>query len=112
VSAKQLVTLLRTAHADYRIGPDLLGSLPVGGMDGTLAKRWHNSPAQGRVRAKTGTLAAVRTLAGYVAIDSAHPLAFAILVNDIPPGQKPMVRAMADEMLEAIVAYLEAGKKR
>ena len=112
VSAKQLVTLLRAAHADYRIGPDLLGSLPTGGMDGTLAKRWHNSPAQGRVRAKTGTLAAARTLAGYVAIDSSHPLAFAILVNDIPPGQKPTARAMADEMLEAVVAYLEAAKKR
>jgi len=112
VSAKQLVTLLRAAHSDYRIGPDLLGSLPVGGMDGTLAKRWQGTPVAGRVRAKTGTLAAARTLAGYVAIDSARPLAFAILINDIPPGQKPASRAMADDMLETIVAYLEASTKR
>jgi D-alanyl-D-alanine carboxypeptidase/D-alanyl-D-alanine-endopeptidase (penicillin-binding protein 4) len=108
VSAKQLVTLLRGAHADYRIGPDLLASLPVGGMDGTLAKRWHDSAARGRVRAKTGTLAAVTTLAGYVGVDSKHPLAFAILVNDIPTGQKGPARAMADDMLNALVAYLEA----
>ena len=112
VSAKQLVTLLRAAHADYRIGPDLLASLPVGGMDGTLAKRWHGSPAAGRVRAKTGTLQTVRTLAGYVGIDSARPLAFAILVNDIPPGQRPASRDMADDMLETIVAYLAAATKR
>lgn len=109
VSAKQMVTLLRGAHADYRIGPDLLGSLPVGGMDGTLARRWHGSAARGRVRAKTGTLATVTSLAGYVAVDSKRPLAFAILVNDIPTGQKGPARAMADDMLDAIVAYLEAA---
>ena len=110
VSAKQMVALLRNAHADYRIGPDLLGSLPVGGMDGTLARRWHNSAAKGRVRAKTGTLAAVTTLSGYVAIDGKRPLAFAIFVNDIPTGQKGPARAMADDILDAIVAYLEAER--
>lgn len=112
VSAKQMVTLLRAAHADYRIGPDLLASLPVGGMDGTLARRWHGSVARGRVRAKTGTLATVTTLAGYVGVDSARPLAFAIIVNDIPTGQKGPARAMADDMLDAIVAYLEAAAAR
>jgi len=112
VSAKQMVTLLRAAHKDYRIGPDLLASLPVGGMDGTLAKRWPTSAARGRVRAKTGTLAAVTTLAGYVGVDSAHPVAFAIFVNDIPTGQKGPARAMADDMLDAIVAYLEAEATR
>lgn len=108
VSAKQLVTLLRGAHADYRIGPDLLASLPVGGMDGTLARRWASTPAKGRVRAKTGTLEKVTSLAGYVAVDSGHPLAFAIVVNDIPTGQKGPARAMADDMLDVMVAYLEA----
>ncbi len=109
VSANQMVTLLRGAYHDFRIGPDLMGSLPVGGMDGTLAKRWHNSEARGRVRAKTGTLATVTTLSGYVAVDGAHPLAFAVLVNDVPIGQKGPARAMADDMLDAIVAYLEAA---
>lgn len=109
VSAKQMVTLLRGAHADYRIGPDLLASLPVGGLDGTLARRWHGSAAKGRVRAKTGTLATVTTLAGYAGVTSARPVAFAILVNDIPTGQKGPARAMADDMLDAIVAYLEAA---
>lgn len=112
VSAKQVVTLLRAAHKDYRVGPDLLASLPVGGMDGTLSRRWPASAARGRVRAKTGTLATVTTLAGYVGVDSARPLAFAIFVNDIPTGQKGPARAMADDMLDAIVAYLEAEAAR
>lgn len=107
VSAKQLVGVLAAAHKDYRIGPDLVASLPVGGSDGTLARRWKGKPAQGRVRAKTGTLDKVTTLAGYVGVESGHLLGFAILVNDIPGGQRGVARAMADEMVEAMVAFLD-----
>jgi serine-type D-Ala-D-Ala carboxypeptidase/endopeptidase (penicillin-binding protein 4) len=106
VSARQVTAVLRAAHKDFRVGPDLIASLPVGGVDGTLAKRWHGRPAQGRVRAKTGTLDKVTTLAGYLAIDSEHPLGFAILVNDIPPGQRASARTAADEIIDALVAYL------
>lgn len=109
VSAKQLVVLLAAAHRDYRIGPDLVATLPTGGHDGTLARRWVGRPAMGRVRAKTGTLDKVTTLAGYVGVEGGHLLAFAILVNDIPAGQRPAVRTMADEMVEALAAYLGAS---
>lgn len=108
VSAHQLVKLLQTAHADYRIGPDFVASLPIGGVDGTLAKRWHGKPARGRVRAKTGTLDKVTTIAGYIGVESGHPLAFAILVNDIPAGQRGAARAMADDMVDVLAAYLGA----
>jgi D-alanyl-D-alanine carboxypeptidase/D-alanyl-D-alanine-endopeptidase (penicillin-binding protein 4) len=108
VSPKQLVTLLAAAHADFRIGPDLLASLPVGGYDGTLSRRWHGKPARGRVRAKTGTLDKVITLAGYVAVEPGHVLAFAILANDVPPKERRTTRAMMDEMVDAMAAYLGA----
>jgi D-alanyl-D-alanine carboxypeptidase/D-alanyl-D-alanine-endopeptidase (penicillin-binding protein 4) len=108
VSAKQLVTLLVAAHADYRIGPDLLSSLPIGGADGTLARRYHGTPARGRVRAKTGTLDKVLTLAGYVAVDSKQPLAFAILLNDVPPNQRAIARAAIDDIVNILAAYLGA----
>lgn len=106
VSARQITTVLRAAHQDFRIGPDLIASLPVGGVDGTLARRWHGRPASGRVRAKTGTLDKVTTLAGYLAFDSQHPIGFAVLVNDIPPGQRASARTAADEIIDALVAYL------
>jgi D-alanyl-D-alanine carboxypeptidase/D-alanyl-D-alanine-endopeptidase (penicillin-binding protein 4) len=108
VSPKQLLALLAAAHRDYRIGPDLVASLPVGGQDGTLARRWAGRPAMGRVRAKTGTLDKVSSLAGYIGVDGGHLLAFAILANDIPQGQRGHVRAMVDEMVEALAAYLGA----
>jgi D-alanyl-D-alanine carboxypeptidase/D-alanyl-D-alanine-endopeptidase (penicillin-binding protein 4) len=90
------------------VGPDLVASLPIGGVDGTLAKRWHGHAAAGRVRAKTGTLDKVITLADYVTIDSQHPVGFAILVNDIPPGQRASARTAADEILDALLSYLGA----
>lgn len=106
ISPKQLVTLLTRAHADYRVGPDLLASLPVGGVDGTLSRRWRGKPALGRVRAKTGTLDKVITLAGYVAVEPSHAIAFALLCNDVPAKERKVARAAMDEMLDVIVAYL------
>jgi serine-type D-Ala-D-Ala carboxypeptidase/endopeptidase (penicillin-binding protein 4) len=103
-----MATLLAAAHADYRVGPDLLASLPIGGGDGTLARRFHGTPAKGRVRAKTGTLDKVITLAGYVAVDSKQPLAFAILLNDVPPGQRAIARAAIDDIVNILAAYLGA----
>jgi D-alanyl-D-alanine carboxypeptidase/D-alanyl-D-alanine-endopeptidase (penicillin-binding protein 4) len=108
VSAKQITTVLRAAHQDFRIGPDLIASLPVGGVDGTLAKRWHGHAARGRIRAKTGTLDKVSTLAGYLGVDSEHPIAFAILFNDIPLGHRSEAKAAADDMVDALAAYLAA----
>lgn len=108
VSPNQLVTLLASAHKDYRIGPDLMGSLPVGGYDGTLARRWHGKPALGRVRAKTGTLDKVITLAGYLAVDPTHVIAFAIFVNDVPARDRRFARAAMDEMIDVLAAYLGA----
>lgn len=106
MSPRQLGTLLRAAHADYRIGPDLVASLPIGGADGTLARRWRGRPAQGRVRAKTGTLDKVISLSGYVGVDGSKPLAFSILVNDIPAGQRSITRAMMDDIVDVLAAYL------
>ncbi|MEC4804703.1 MAG: D-alanyl-D-alanine carboxypeptidase [Jaaginema sp. PMC 1079.18] len=56
-------------------------SLPVSGSTGTLRNRLRNSPAQGIVRAKTGTLRGVRALSGYVENPYYGTLVFSILAN-------------------------------
>ncbi len=106
VTPHQLVTLLRAAHADFKMFPDLLASLPIGGVDGTLAKRWHGRAAAGRVRAKTGTLDRVISLSGYVGMDASHLIAFAIVENDMPSGQRGAARALADEIVDDLLAYV------
>jgi D-alanyl-D-alanine carboxypeptidase/D-alanyl-D-alanine-endopeptidase (penicillin-binding protein 4) len=56
-------------------------SLPVAGADGTLKARMKGTPAAGRLLAKTGTLALVNSLAGYVTNARGERLAFAALAN-------------------------------
>jgi D-alanyl-D-alanine carboxypeptidase/D-alanyl-D-alanine-endopeptidase (penicillin-binding protein 4) len=57
-------------------------SLSVAGVDGTLEKRMRGTVAEGRVRAKTGTLRLANSLAGYVTTLRGERLAFAVVVNN------------------------------
>jgi serine-type D-Ala-D-Ala carboxypeptidase/endopeptidase (penicillin-binding protein 4) len=107
-SASQLVMLLRASHKNFRIAPDFIASLPVGGIDGTLQSRFRERAALGLVRAKTGTLAAVSTLAGFVGVDAAHLVAFAVITNDLAPAQKSEARALQEDLVEILALYLGA----
>jgi D-alanyl-D-alanine carboxypeptidase/D-alanyl-D-alanine-endopeptidase (penicillin-binding protein 4) len=61
----------------------LVGGLPVAGGSGTLDKRFDNAGAGGRgwVRAKTGTLSGVNSLAGVVLDADNRLLVFALMTN-------------------------------
>jgi D-alanyl-D-alanine carboxypeptidase/D-alanyl-D-alanine-endopeptidase (penicillin-binding protein 4) len=78
-------------------------TLPIAGVDGTLAARFKNSPLQGRLWAKTGTLNQVNALAGYLTSATGKTLAFAILVNGRHPGSPAETQAI-DRIAEAIAA--------
>ena len=110
VSPRQLVAVLQHAWSDFRIGVDLAASLSTAGVDGTLRRRMKGVPATGRVRAKTGTLAQVTTLAGFVAVDARRPVAFAVLVNDLAKSGhgKRAGRAAQDQIAIALAEFLGA----
>ncbi|MFE9352607.1 D-alanyl-D-alanine carboxypeptidase/D-alanyl-D-alanine endopeptidase [Streptomyces olivaceoviridis] len=82
LTADLLTALLVKAGDPGRPGlrPVLTG-LPVAGFTGTLSKRYTDGAA-GLVRAKTGTLTGVNTLAGTVVDKTGHLLAFAFLASD------------------------------
>lgn len=75
-----------------------LSSLAVGGADGTLGKRFNNE-LKGRVYAKTGYIAGVRSLSGYVHSRNGNWYAFAILMNGPLSGE---ARQIADRIVAAI----------
>ena len=59
-------------------------ALPVAGVDGTLADRFHNTPLKGRIHAKTGSLEYVNALSGYMNLPGDRRLAFVIIGNHHP----------------------------
>lgn len=79
VSAELLVRLLRYAWRNKNIGDCLMPTLPVAGFDGTLKSRMKGDYTCGNVRAKTGTLTGISSLAGYCTAANGHELCFAII---------------------------------
>jgi D-alanyl-D-alanine carboxypeptidase/D-alanyl-D-alanine-endopeptidase (penicillin-binding protein 4) len=65
ITAQQMAAVLEAAYKGP-YAPELLASLPVAGVDGTLSRRFKGSMVEGRARLKTGTLRNVVALAGYV----------------------------------------------
>jgi D-alanyl-D-alanine carboxypeptidase/D-alanyl-D-alanine-endopeptidase (penicillin-binding protein 4) len=57
-------------------------SLPIAGVDGTIGNRMRDTPAQGNLRAKTGTLDKARALSGYVTTADGRLLLFSALANN------------------------------
>lgn len=101
VSARNLVTLLRymASHPQAKV---FIDSLPVAGVDGTLRNRMVNTPAQGKVRAKTGSLGRVSTLSGYLTTQAGEELVFAILMNNYN-GSSAEARLIQDAILNRLV---------
>jgi D-alanyl-D-alanine carboxypeptidase/D-alanyl-D-alanine-endopeptidase (penicillin-binding protein 4) len=96
------VRWLRSA-ADTSVGPLIRSSLPVACGDGTLRWRMCRTAAAGRVRAKTGTLAGVRTLAGYAVTRSGRPVTFAIQLSGVHNGLA--ARTAIDKAVVAVASY-------
>lgn len=85
-------------------------SLPVAGRDGTLSQRMRGTPAEGIVSAKTGTVAHVRGLSGYLPTADGHRLVFVTLGNHytVSPGE---AGALQDALCELLVGVNYAELK-
>ncbi|WP_309648012.1 D-alanyl-D-alanine carboxypeptidase/D-alanyl-D-alanine-endopeptidase [Nocardioides sp.] len=81
-----LVDVLRLATTRPELGPVLTG-LPVAAFSGSLADRFTAGDPQGRgrVRAKTGTLTGVASLAGIVTDAGGRPMLFVLMADRVAP---------------------------
>ncbi len=88
VTPRAIVKLL-VYMANSPNGGIYFDSLPVAGVDGTLADRFRDSSAMGKIHAKTGTIEHVNTLSGYMELPSGRRLAFSLLAdnNDLKSTQ-------------------------
>ncbi len=82
-----------------------VNSLPIGGVDGTLRRRFVKGPGKGNVRAKTGTLTGASALSGYFTGASGQRYLFSLIVNNYP-GTATQIRSVEDVVLEESIRNL------
>jgi serine-type D-Ala-D-Ala carboxypeptidase/endopeptidase (penicillin-binding protein 4) len=106
ISPAALVGVLHlTTSAQHPRLAALVDALPVAGWEGTLASRYlHGAAGAGVVRAKTGTLTSVSTLAGLIQDRDGRLLLFALVADEV--GAKPANTVAAESALDAVASAL------
>ena len=79
-------------------------TFPIGGMDGTLRRRFTGTPLQGRVFAKTGTLNGVTALSGFLLTASGKTLIFSAYANDRPSDAPSAIAALDGALVDIAAA--------
>jgi D-alanyl-D-alanine carboxypeptidase/D-alanyl-D-alanine-endopeptidase (penicillin-binding protein 4) len=85
ISARTMGELLVAAFHSP-VMPELMASLPVVAADGTMRRRLSNADVAGQAHIKTGSLAGVRAIAGYVLDAKGRRVAVAFIVNHANAG--------------------------
>jgi D-alanyl-D-alanine carboxypeptidase/D-alanyl-D-alanine-endopeptidase (penicillin-binding protein 4) len=93
--------------ADSSATSPFVTALPIAGVDGSLATHMKGTAAEGNVRAKTGTMSNIRSLAGYVTARDGEHLAFVIVINNFEG-----TGMAANQALDSIAVRLAAFTRK
>ena len=106
ITANATVQLL-TYMSKHKYFAQFRDALPIAGVDGTLRTRMKGTPAEGNLRAKTGSLSSVASLSGYVTTAAGEHLVFSMMLNNYPDAS-----ALRRDSIDAIAVLLAsfAGK--
>ena len=96
ISAEHLSQMLVSAY-NSPVMPELMSSLPILALDGTVMKRLKDSPVAGRAHLKTGSIDGVSTIAGYVLDKQNKRQVLVMLVNHANAGAS---KAAQDALIE------------
>ncbi len=108
ITANATVQLL-TFMSKHKYFAQFRDALPIAGVDGTLRTRMRGTPAEGNLRAKTGTLSSVASMSGYVTTAAGEHLVFSMMLNNYPDAG-----ALRRDSIDAIAVLLAsfAGKSQ
>jgi D-alanyl-D-alanine carboxypeptidase/D-alanyl-D-alanine-endopeptidase (penicillin-binding protein 4) len=105
VTAQTIVQILRHIYMDPRHRAPFIDALPTGGVEGgTIARRFRGTRAAGNVHAKTGSIANVRALSGFVQTEDGEPLVFSIIANNFTQPQAA-IDAATDLAVERLANF-------
>jgi len=82
ITTYQLVEMLRAFAKDSSVFATFYKSLPIAGESGTIRKLAEGTEADGNLHAKSGTMARIKSYAGYVTTRSGKMLCFAMIGNN------------------------------
>jgi D-alanyl-D-alanine carboxypeptidase/D-alanyl-D-alanine-endopeptidase (penicillin-binding protein 4) len=104
VTDETLVRILQNFQQRPADAAAFLATLPIAGLDGTLARRLTGTPAEAKVHAKSGTIDNVRAISGYVEDADGELLVFSIIANNfaVPTSQ---IDAAADKALIRLATF-------
>jgi len=104
VSAKALVQLLTVmAHSPNKEA--WLASLPTSGQTGTLKSLCPQTRLDGKIHAKSGTIAGTKNFAGYIDLPNGEQWVFAILINSAPGKAKNIQNVIQQYLLDVYSAH-------
>lgn len=99
VSAKAFVQLLTIMHGSAN-AEAWMASLPVSGQTGTLTSLCPKTALEGRIHAKSGTIAGTKNFAGYIDMPNGDTWVFAILINSAPGKAKNIQHVIQQYLLD------------
>lgn len=103
ISASHFTDLLKYMHASV-YAEDFKESLPVAGVSGTLKSVCSGQAAQGKLRAKSGSMSRIKSYAGYLETSSGQTLAFALIVNNYD-GSSSSLKQKMERVFNQMVSY-------
>ncbi len=79
-------------------------ALPIAGVDGTIATRMRGTAAANNVHAKTGSIANVRSLSGYVTSADGERFVFVMIANHFTTSRR-VVEVVQDHVLQRLASF-------
>jgi D-alanyl-D-alanine carboxypeptidase/D-alanyl-D-alanine-endopeptidase (penicillin-binding protein 4) len=101
VTAENFCSLLNYMYKSSNQN-DFIETLAVAGESGTLSSLCKGQIAQGKVKAKSGTMNKIKSYSGYVETLSGKKLSFAIIVNNYSCSTETITNNIADFMNEMV----------
>ena len=99
VSAKAFVQLLTIMYHSKNVDA-WINSLPVSGKSGTLTSLCPGTALEGKIHAKSGTIAGTKNFAGYIDMPNGDTWAFAVLINSAPGKAKKIQNVIQQYLLD------------
>ncbi len=105
VSPNHLAQLLTWCYKKTPYRDFFIDALPISGVDGTLKHRMKNKAVHSKVKAKTGNLPGVSSLAGYITTKKDNPLLIVIIVNRKNKSAIEFKKKLEDHLCTLLAAH-------